>query len=262
LPAGYPERGLTALQGLLTLAAAGLGQALLLETARLEQEEASDLVTAGEAAVGMVHAIVNHLNSMMLQAMAVQMRVPEPLKNDLEGIRREGRLAAVRLQQLQNIREQTVDVAGCTDLEDALRLAIQQSPGAEGRFQTTLAGNLPRVQIPRWTAQRLLQLLVQVIQTCHQGERPVPISTGQRSEGVFLSAEIDGPTLGREGSTSAESHRLIDLQRVNGGIDGLERTAAHYLVRRLGGRLECRNRPGGVLLTLTWPTATLAARVH
>jgi hypothetical protein len=258
LPPDYPARRLAVLEGLLTLAAASLGQALQLESARREHEEASDLVTAGEAAIGMVHAIVNHLNSMMLQAMALQIRLPEPLKNDLEGIRREGRQAAARLQQLQHIREQTVEVAGCTDLEEALRLALQRSPGADQRFQPTFAGNLPLVRVPRWTAQRLLQLLVHIFQTCHQGSRPAPIHTGQRSEGVFLSAEIDGPTLEREGSTSPDSRRLIDLQGVNGGIGGLERTAAHYLARRLGGQLAVQNRPGGVLLTLTWPRSVLA----
>jgi hypothetical protein len=258
LPAEYPEQAVTVLESFLTLAAANLGQALQLETARCEQAETADLVTAGEAAVGMVHAIVNHLNSMMLQSMAVQIRLTDPLRSDLEVIRREGRQAAARLQQLQSIREQPLDTSGYTDLEHTLRVVLRQIPEAERHIQATVGAKLPLVKIPRWTAQRLLRLLVNVIRNCHTGHRPAPVRTECRDDGITLSAEIDGPTLRREGGPAAEPARLIDLEGVNGGIGELERTAIHYLTRRLEGRLEVRNRPGGVVLTLTWPTAMLA----
>jgi hypothetical protein len=260
LPAGYPEQAVAVLEALLPLAAASLGQALQLETARREQEEAADLVTVGEAAIGMVHAIVNHLNSMMLQSMAVQIRLTDPLRSDLEVIRREGRQAAARLQQLQSIREQPLETSGYTDLEHTLRAALQQIPEAERPTPATSEAKLPLVKIPRWTAQRLLRMLVNIIRTCHAGHRPAPIRVECRDEGISLSAELDGPTLRGESGTPGEPGRLIDLEGVSGGISELERTAAHYLARRLEGRLEVRNRPGGVVFTLTWPTTMLVGQ--
>src|ERR1700722_8291822 len=60
------------------------------------QRQLMELVTVGEAAGYLVHAINNHLNSMVLQAACVQMQTQPPVREQAENIRHEGARAAAR----------------------------------------------------------------------------------------------------------------------------------------------------------------------
>lgn len=95
------------------LATATLGLHLDLEATRLQKEclrrEAGELegfLTAGEAMGSLIHDLNNSLNSIVLQAAVVQMKVPEEMRDALAAIRREGVNAAARVRPLQQVRQQ------------------------------------------------------------------------------------------------------------------------------------------------------------
>jgi hypothetical protein len=220
---------------------------LQLEEARAEKAESAEVTTAGEAVLGVLHTLNNHLNSMVLQAAALQMRLPEPLKGELQNVRREGKEAAERLRPLQAVRDFPL-VQIKTDLNKLLDAVLRESPELAGRLEVRLGRDVPPLDLPAHSLKRLLRLLCRVAVAGQVGSRPVPVSTKAEGAGAQVMLELEGVEL-----ESDAKGRLFDLPlSFSSGTGELERMAAHSLVRRLGGALAVSKRPGGVVVTVTW----------
>src|SRR5438128_11252063 len=70
-----------------------------------EQRDAFELLTASDAMLGLVHDINNSLNSMMLQASIVEMKLDGALRDEVAQIRRLGNDVARRLALVQMVRD-------------------------------------------------------------------------------------------------------------------------------------------------------------
>ncbi len=62
-----------------------------------------DFMLAGQKIVDLAHDLSNHLNSIVLQASCLLLKVEEKAKPEVELIRQEGIQAAALLRDLQNI---------------------------------------------------------------------------------------------------------------------------------------------------------------
>jgi hypothetical protein len=230
----------------------GMGVRLLerqleLEEVRAERDEVAEVGTAGEAVLGMLHTLNNHLNSMMLQAAAVQLRLAEPLRSEMQNIRREGTEAAARLRPLQTVRE-LPDGRGTADLNLLLAAVVREQPAWAQRL-TVDATEVPSLQLPAASLLRLLRLLSRVAVGCQNSTRAVAVRTRCEGNEVKLLLELDGVQV------SPESRgRLVDLPLNFGpGTTELERIAAQSLIRRLEGTVTVNNRATGLVISVAWP---------
>ncbi len=246
LPPSADRAAVRALRALLGLAAQALALRLEVEGLRQEQRESADLVTVGEAMIGLTHTVNNSLNTMVLQTATVQMRAPEDLRNDLGLVRREGAQAAFRLRPLQALRSWRAPDGG-SDLNAAVAAALAPPSDLAGRVVFQPGADLPRVPLAPITLRRLVRLLLRATVPCHAGDRPLSLRTARTEQGAQLVLEADGP------SGEAPAH-LSDLPlALGGGMEELERIAAESMVKRLGGRIELKARPeGGLTVSATW----------
>jgi hypothetical protein len=234
-------------EALLALAAHGLGLELRVEGLREELREWDDLVTVGEAMVGLTHTLNNSLNTMVLQASTLQMRAPPSLSADLGVIRREGVQAAARLRPLQQVREQPPG-RGPAELGPALAEVLAAFPAGAARAE--VAGGLPPVPAPRLALRRFLTQLLRVALACQRpAGRPVRLRAEEDEGAVRLLLEVDGVSVGPEGLNNL-TELAADLY---GGMRELERVAAQSLARRLGASVRVTDRPeGGVTVAVRW----------
>jgi hypothetical protein len=234
----------------LALAAHSLGLRLQVEALAEERAECADLVTVGEAMTGLVHLVNNVLNTIVLQAATLQLRLDPALRHEVGVIRREGAQLAHRLAPLQQVRAVPRRPDVRADLNDTVRAALAVAPHLAARVRPQLAPDVPPVPAPPLSLRRLVLGLLRVALESHMpADRPLGLRTGCVKGGAQLVLEVEGPRLEAEGLDA-----LTDLPVDGGpGIGLVERIAAQSLARRLGGQVRVAPRAeGGVAIAVTW----------
>jgi hypothetical protein len=94
-----------ALAGLLQWAAHNVALQLQLGEARPHTPAGADWNIVGEKLAELIHELNNSLNSMMLQASVLQLKLDGPLREEAGQIRRDGAQAVAATRALQDIRE-------------------------------------------------------------------------------------------------------------------------------------------------------------
>jgi hypothetical protein len=248
LPADTDEGEEAALEAYLQMAAQLLDRELHLQAMTAERDDSQDVATAGEAILGMLHTLNNHLNSMILQTAAVQMRMTDPIKSDLQNVRREGAEAAARLRPLQSVRE-VLAGRGTSDL-NLLIVAVLREQSTWSHRITTDLGELPSLNLPAPALIRVLRLLYRVTLSSRGASGTVPLRTWREDGKVCLTFDVEGVRLPVETSS-----RLIDLPlNLTSGAAELERIAAQSLLRRLEAELTLTSHNGGTVVCVTWRT--------
>src|SRR5262249_27903039 len=164
LPFETPAPLVTVLEGLLTWAGHTLALHFRLEEdrqrlrqdLRAERRELADLVTAGEAMIGVAHRLNNSLNTMMLQAAILETKVAPSLREEVALIRREGAQAAAELSILQQFREQSQLAGAPVDLNTVLREVLADWPELAGRIRLEFASDLPLLTTSGGALKRLI----------------------------------------------------------------------------------------------------------
>jgi hypothetical protein len=230
VPTGCTEEG----RAVLGLAARMVEQRLALAELTSWREHALDLVTAGEAAGALVHAVNNHLNSMLMQAMVLQMRAPGDLVERIEAIRAEGKHAADRFRPVQALRLWAPDRAQRADLVRAVQRALAAAPELARHVQ---AQSFDKPVLVRGTTaglERLVWLLLRV------GVRCLP-------PGAAATIAVEGPAVVLElpvpGQPAADGSIGLPAESL-GGIGELERLAIHWLARQMAAHEDLG--PGGI----------------
>jgi hypothetical protein len=222
--------------------------ALRLPPEPADQRHLQDLVTVGEAAGWLVHALNNHLNGMVLQAACVQMQTQGPVREQAEYIRREGARAAVRLRPLQAMRPWPAREGETVDLLAMIRLVLRDEAGFAS-IQAHLPAEEMRVAASVPGMRRLLALLFRVAQRCSGSGERITVRP-QRGEGYLeLAISLPGVQLQEDG----EGLDALPPEP-EGGLHQLEREAARWLGRQMGGQWAVAQTTEGATLTLRWET--------
>jgi hypothetical protein len=217
--------------------------AAVLDSLRQELDDVADLILAGQAAIGLTHDLANHLNSMVLQASCIQMKVSQRLREELGLIRQQGAEAAALLRPLQHISKERRQRSGPTDPRPTL--AGMFSAEETARFHLDLASDL-LLPIPPGDFRRLLREVLSLSAGDVQKRR---LATVVRGKNTYLIVELPdvpfpGPTIQDLFSGGIEPD---DNRRV------LRRLALESLLRQVDASLEVLPRTdGGTILEICW----------
>jgi hypothetical protein len=218
--------------------------ALSLPPAADELRQTLDLVTVGEAAGWVVHALNNHLNGMVLQAACVQMQTQSPLREQAEHIRREGARAAARLRPLQAVRPWPAREGEQVDLVRSVRDALREE--GSGRIEAQLQGGEAVISASRMGVRRMLVLLFRVVLRSVGPAQKVRLALTRQGP-VELSLALPG--LRAQG----EEEGLEGLPpEAENGVPQVEREALRWLIRQNNGRLETEQGDDGLRVTIRW----------
>jgi hypothetical protein len=220
--------------------------ALRLPDDSVDHQHAMELLTVGEAAGSLIHSINNHLNIMVLQAACVQMQAGPSVREQAEQIRREGAKAAERMRCLQTICPWPRREGEQVDLIATVRQVLDADP-AMSRVEARLPEAEMLVGASAMGMQRMLTLLLRVAVRATPGTEKVRMAAA-RSDGVQLTVQLPGV------AHHHEEECLGLPPEPQGGLHQLEREAARWLVRQMGGYLETTEGPEGVVLTVRWET--------
>jgi hypothetical protein len=232
-------------QPILSLGARLVG--LQLSEGLTRDPQALELLTVGEAAGSLIHSINNHLNIMVLQAACAQMQAGPPVREQAEQIRREGAKAAERMRCLQAIRPWPPRDGERVDLIAAIRQVLREEPEMD-RVEARLPAREVVVPASEMGLHRLLTLLLRVVVRCTPGKEKVRLEIA-RTDGLELTLLLPGVQYHRD-------EECLGLPpEPQGGLHQLEREAARWLIRQMGGYLETDQRPEGVVVTVRWEAA-------
>ncbi len=229
-------------QPLLSLAARVV--ALQLPDGSAHDPHGLELLTVGEAAGSLIHSINNHLNIMVLQAACVQMQAGAPVREQADQIRREGARAAERMRCLQTIRPWPAREGERVDLIAALRRVLREEPDLE-RVEARLPAGEMLVPGSAMGMQRFLSLLLRVAVRCTPTAEKVQLDVTWRG-GVEMTVQLPGV------ACQHEEECLGLPPEPQGGLHQLEREAARWLLRQMGGYLETTEGPEGAILRVRW----------
>jgi signal transduction histidine kinase len=246
-----PKKTADARSSILALAAGELALHLVwdkrekeVRALRQEQEEAADLVLAGQAVAGLAHDFANHLNTMVLQASCLQLKADEALREELALIRREGARAAGLLRPLQKISEERRKRCGVTDL---LSLVGEALPAEElSRTQTEIATGLP-LPIAPGDCRRMLREIAQFLASSEGGTNR--LKTGSTEHTVFLAVDLPGIPF-REGGIA---ELFAAVAEPDESRRTLRRVAFESMLRQSGAQATTGPGPGGgTSLEISW----------
>jgi hypothetical protein len=229
-------------QPLLSMAARAV--ALQLPDGSAHNSHLLELLTVGEAAGSLIHSINNHLNIMVLQAACVQMQAGSAVREQAEQIRREGARAAERMRCLQTVRPWPAREGERVDLVAALLRVLREESGLE-RVETRLLAGEVHVPGSVMGIQRFLTLLLRVAVRCTPIAEKVQLEVVW-SGGVEMTVQLPGV------ACQHEEECLGLPPEPQGGLHQLEREAARWLLRQMGGYLETTEGPRGAILTVRW----------
>jgi hypothetical protein len=240
LPAEQVEEG----QAILDLVAGLIAQRFALAELTHFCERARDLVTAGEAAGALVHAVNNHLNSMLMQAMVLQMRLQGDLAERIDAIRQEGKIASARLRPVQALRLWPGSKTDTADLVSVVQRVLARTPDLSRRVQVRLPEQPVRVRGTAEGLERLIAHMLRVGLRCLGADASVVLAVGER--GVALELPISG--------SSEQDRANVELPPESlAGIGELEREAIHWLARQLAARVEIEPAGFGLVWRVSWP---------
>ncbi|HZV04004.1 MAG TPA: hypothetical protein VE999_02845 [Gemmataceae bacterium] len=209
------------------------------EALQREQVELARFALVGQAFIGLAHELNNALNSMMLQASVVQLRVDEQARHELEAIRQHGAQAAYLLRSLQHIVQERREKSYNVDLNSILTEALEQAE-LRRRVSPRLSPKSPQIQSTRSTVKQLVHLLLEGV--CAGTEATVKATTGEQDGCAILSLTLPA----EDGASTVEALLWQNL-------DEIGRLAGQSLLRQLGGAVTSeRASDGAVVLRVMW----------
>jgi signal transduction histidine kinase len=191
------------------------------------------------------HEFNNFLNTVMLQSAVMELTAPEPLKADLQGLKRQGKQAAGVIRQLQLYRRRKERTPAPADLSRAAAAAA--AVAEDGSLNLDLADGLPLVGGPAADLRRMCRFLLGGTTTVTAGGTR-KLTTRLDGQNVRLQLEITP-------STGGALARLLDGPLWADGVVGLELAACQSLVRRLGGSVRAEATADGEALLVDLPAA-------
>jgi hypothetical protein len=221
---------------------------------REEFEELTGIVTVGEAMVSLLHGLNNSLNTMMLQAAVVQLKVDEPMRQEIGLIRKEGAQIAARMRPLMQFREQRRQNRTRVDLhpiiEEFVR-TIVPAPALEVRLEATQS----QVMAHATDLKRLLYYLMQVTApSAGESADMRRLRTANHQGDVQLILEPGGNGAPMYVETGSSFDPYNETTKAEGM---LERLALDSLLRLVGGTLRFYAHPDGKSTTVVvWPSNT------
>ncbi len=246
---GRIEESLTLTAALVGLHLRAEADAHRLRDLRTEVEARDEVATIGDAMMGLTHDLSNNLNTMMLQASIVQLKVDAALQEDLLTIRRAGATAAGLIRLLQNYRETARRSFSTLDLNQLLRDAAATIPELDVRARWQLESTPLSVRANRDGLWRLLVRLLRRAAGTTPTREPFLFQSGRKDGVIYLSL---GPFLERD---RAECLADLFADPEDGFSRGgaLEGIAAESLARLV--EAHCRVEPhvgGGFVAILEW----------
>lgn len=210
-------------------------------TAPQDNPELAQLVLLADAFTGLNHAFNNHLNTIVLQAAALQLRVPPEFKEALDRIRKEGAQAANLFRPLSWFRQQARQSFKPLDLAGAVRQALADAPQGLWRLEGDETAAIPATPA---ALKRLFGYLLPGLGDFQAEGTPARISLNASPPALHFDLTPRDP------DTRAQVRNLVDGQENELTLPFL---AARSLTRLLEGRLECSEPdPKTVRLTLQW----------
>ncbi|MBY0227995.1 MAG: hypothetical protein K2W96_01810 [Gemmataceae bacterium] len=186
-----------------------------------------------------IHALNNHLNSLLLQASCLQLK-HKPLKEEVEPLRAEVKKAAALLRPLQTVRPWTKREKGDLDLVAVVRdvLATHPDEGLHLHVQWPDTPSQGRGAVG--AVERLVLLMLRI------GRRAASRATlAFQPQGLSLFlpgvAVVDG-----------EEGRQELPPEADPGVPTLERLAAAWLSRQMGAVFAAEPHSEGAALVLRW----------
>jgi C4-dicarboxylate-specific signal transduction histidine kinase len=224
------------------------------------------LADLGEVVGPVTHEFNNFLNTLMLQVAVMEMTVPEAVKAELRGMKRQAKQVAAVVKHLQQYRRR-VGTAPPADLSRAAACAVEAIERAPGRpaggprirragaataddvpVRLNLAAGLPLVSGPAADLQRMCRFLLGSAAWVVAGNGSLTLMTMPAAGGVVLRLEAAGAAAG-------SLARLLDGPVASEGAHGLEFAASQSVVRRLGGSIRAEPIPDGEAVVIELPAA-------
>jgi hypothetical protein len=231
---------------LLTVAAGTMARCLELEGLRRERAELASFALLGQAFAGLAHDLNNALNSIMLQASVVQLRVEEQTRQELAVIRQHGVQAAALVRSLQQIVQERREQSYPVDLNDVLRQLLAEEPELCRHVSSHLTDETLRLQGTRSAVKQLLSLLLEG--ACTGTNAAVSVATAKGKEGAALSLTLTGVT-----DAGAEDGQVFADKLLWQNLDEVGRKAGQSLLRQLGGALTTERTGEGIrVLRVVW----------
>lgn len=210
--------------------------------AKEEGSEVQQLILLADAFTGLNHALNNHLNAIVLQAAALQLRAPPEFKEPLERIRKEGAQAANLFRSLSWLRQQARQGFQPVDLGKALRAALAQTPKGLWKCGGGKGASIPAT--PSILKRLFGYLLPGLAELKKEGE--VGQITLSKQSKIFLHVDITP----REEASREQVRKLVDGQENELSLAFL---AARSLLRLVDGRMErSEPAPATLRLSLIW----------
>lgn len=221
-----------------------------------ERRDWLELLTAGDAMLGLVHEINNSLNCMMLQASIVELKVTGSVKDDVAEIRRLGVRAAKQLALIQQFRDQCRNSRSPIDLNQFVREAFPEDPQPSSAPELALAEPPLTLSVNPGALSRLIRLLPRIVRH-RQPDAVLRIQTLLQERQISLIVESKSFRLAEARSVDWESisDEWADLGHL------MECVAAHSLARLVKAQGKASVGASGELsLRLTWPQGETSGR--
>lgn len=213
-----------------------------LESARGEQAELTHFALLGQAFAGLAHDLNNALNSMMLQASVVQLRVDEAARHDLAAIRQHGAQAAGLLRSLQHAAMERRQQSYPVNLNNVLAEVLEDDAELRRRITVQRAEETPLIEGTHGAVKQLVRLLLEGVFAGTPSA--LTVRTEKQEEGAAL-------TLTLAETPEGDLPPLDALLWHN--LDEVGRHAGQSLLRQLSGTLEVEARAeGGLTLRIRW----------
>jgi signal transduction histidine kinase len=217
-----------------------------LELACGEQAELARFALVGQAFAGLAHELNNALNSMMLQASVVQLRVDEPTRHELAAIRQHGAQAAALVRSLQQVVMERRERSYPVDLRRVLAEVLEDNAELRRRITLQRSEQTPPISSTHSAVKQLVQLLLKGVLAGTKSA--ITVRTETQDEGTALMVTLAEASVD---TTDGDSSPLDALLWQN--LDEVSRQAAQSLLRQLGGTSEVEPRAeGGLTLRFRW----------
>jgi hypothetical protein len=209
--------------------------------------EIGDVALLGDAALMLAHDLNDVLNTMILQASLVQMKVDAQRREELGLIRQQGRRAAGLLLPLQQTWQQRRHGGQAVDLNALVRQVAAESEAPRARLD--LAAELPPVPVTRSGLRRLVGVLLRLVSS-HRPATTEPILIQTVADGGVRLLVSAAPLA----ATGEEMPNPFDAEDgLFGGPTLLEGLALQSLLRQSNGKFRVSRLPeGGLAVSVTW----------
>ncbi len=209
------------------------------EALQREQKELARFALIGQAFLGLAHELNNALNSMMLQASVVQMRVDAQGRQELATIRQHGAQAAGLLRALQHVVQERREKSYPVDLDSVLKEVVEENAQLQRHILLCLSPTVPPIQSTRSAVKQLVCLLLEGV--CAGREAVVKVETREEDGEAVLRLTIPG--LADEMSPEALLWQ---------NLDEIGRLAGPSLLRQLGGVATVERTEEAQILHIVW----------